>query len=105
MRAYYNYQEIPYAVSNKDEFEGNSASGVIMTAKDAKNMDYGYSIDDACKKFSEIVGRNNSDVIYVVKSYDTPIAVYNMETGNGVVSDDFHSSTTSRLQNICRRSL
>ena len=105
MQNYYRYPEIPYAVANKDEFMGSSSCAVIMTGEMAKVMDYGYSSSDSREKFNAIINGSNNDNIYVVKSYDTPIAMYNMETKEGFVSDDFYSSTTSRLQNICRRSL
>lgn len=50
---------------------------------------------------SSISAKMHPDGMYVVKSYDTPIAYWTKGKG-AVVTDHFFSRKTSRHQNLCR---
>ena len=71
---YANYRQIEKAQSGLQEFTGNSARGAW-----------------------------DSEGIYTVFSYNTPIAKANVRTGGVVLNVRKYSVTTSRLQNIIRR--
>lgn len=72
--SYANYRDIERAIRSLEGFTGNSARGAW-----------------------------DSEGIYTVFSYTTPIAKANARTGGMVVNLRQYSKTTSRLQNIIHR--
>lgn len=71
--SYTPYHEMPYHLSRREPFTGNSASA-----------------------------RWNSQGCYEVRSYDTIIATYRTGEG-WTIPEEYYSRTTSRLQNLVRR--
>lgn len=71
--SYATYRDIPYLISYREPFTGNSASA-----------------------------RWTSSGVYEVLSYSTTIATYTPGTGWNV-PDKHYSRTTSRIQNLVRR--
>lgn len=73
---YANYRDIEQAISNLEEFEGNSARGEYDNGE------------------------------YVIISYETEMARVRLNGDGGLTFNDrYYSSTTNRLQNIIKRAL
>lgn len=74
MNIYTSYRDMEDAIRCLRDFRGNSAHATL-----------------------------DSDGVYTVYSYNTPIAKANVRTGGVVLNSRKYSTTTSRLQNIVRR--
>lgn len=93
-----SYNEIPNKIRNREEFNGSSARGAFVTA-----VDGGEAPESDVEAIREVIAHNGRG--YVVFSYHTPIAAVSEDEQVSFVSNESYSSTTSRLQNICRDSI
>lgn len=88
-----SYRKIPAALRAREPFEGNSMYAVQMLAA---RVSTGQLSGDDLSAFRAVQGS-----VYVVKSYNTPIA-WVTEDGTVTIPDTRYSATTSRQQNLCR---
>lgn len=96
-----NYNEIESALYNMEEFVGNSCHAKLMESN--SQLGQGVAPQEDFEKMNSVFKANSS--CYVVFSYNTPIAIQGMDTGEVVIPEVKYSSTTSRQQNLCRKYL
>lgn len=95
-----NYDDVTSAIYNREEFKHSSCEA--RWYESFQDVDTGLlQLSEAEQLGAAFAG---GAPVYVVKSYDTPIA-WVADGGDRVIPDVKYSSTTSRQQNICRNHL
>lgn len=101
---YSNYKDIEYRVETEQNFQGNRSSGISLGADNcgSNTVGWGHRLFGDDKDAWDRDANTRGRMTYVVKSYATPIA-WVLNDGTVYVTSGSFSTTTSRIQNICRR--
>ncbi len=100
-----NYAQIPALLERRAPFTGHSMSAAWFHPDDMPHEGRLTDVDAACYRKADEWADRAGALVYVVTSYNTPIAWRIGDDGPGMVADQKFSTTTSRHQNLCRRHL
>lgn len=93
------YDDIQQAIQNQETFNYDGASSVYIASPVDIELNRGKAEDAAVAELQQAMEGQSKG--YLVFSYSTPIALFTPAAVT--VPEAKYSSTTSRLQNLCRR--
>lgn len=95
------YTDIKASIAHREPYTASNSHALRVGDPETIELNSGEAPPEAIKELQDALGQ---DTGYLVFSYSTPVALF---TASGKISvpDQKYSSTTSKLQKICRESV